>query len=203
MTSPALPGALTPAPPESRVREAGRTVRHRITVAGGVQGVGFRPFVHRLASELWLAGYVGNDTGGVFVEVEGSETAVGSFESRLASDAPPLARVERVEAESLAVLGESGFRIVESKPSGAVRTFVSPDVATCDDCVRELFEPGEGCERKRQGKVADHREVPFPAGWSMSVSSCSHMFIAVPTAASTGGERPIPSSRQAGWHPST
>ena len=141
MTSPALPGALTPAPLASRVREAGRTVRHRITVAGVVQGVGFRPFVHRLASELWLAGYVGNDTGGVFVEVEGSETAVGSFESRLASDAPPLARVERVEAESLAVLGESGFRIVESKPSGAVRTFVSPDVATCDDCVRELFEP--------------------------------------------------------------
>ena len=119
-------------------------------MAGVVQGVGYRPFVHRLAGELCLAGHVGNDTGGVFVEVEGNETAVGSFESRLATDAPPLSRVERVEAVALEVLGESGFRIVDSNPSivdsnpsGASRTFVSPDVAVCDDCLRELFEPAD------------------------------------------------------------
>jgi hydrogenase maturation protein HypF len=112
-------------------------VRHRIRVAGVVQGVGFRPYVHRLASELGLAGHVGNDAAGVVIEVEGAPGAVERFEGRLARDAPPLARVDAVETDPVAVLGEARFRIVESG-GGAGRTYVSPDVAVCDDCLAEL-----------------------------------------------------------------
>ena len=118
-------------------------VRHRIRVAGVVQGVGFRPFVQRLASELDLAGHVGNDTDGVFVEVEGPSDRVECFQVRLRRDAPPLARIFEVVSTPVAVVGEAGFRIVASRDGGAARTFVSPDVAVCDDCLAEMFEPGD------------------------------------------------------------
>ncbi|MGH9125860.1 MAG: carbamoyltransferase HypF [Acidimicrobiales bacterium] len=118
-------------------------VRSRVRVRGVVQGVGFRPFVHRLASEADLAGFVGNDTDGVFAEVEGSPGAVAGFEARLRSEAPPLARVDGVEAHPMDILGETGFRIVESRADSDVRTFVSPDAALCDDCLRELFDPAD------------------------------------------------------------
>ncbi len=108
-----------------------------------MQGVGFRPFVHRLATELALVGHVGNDTDGVFVEVEGPADAVEDFERRLRRDAPPLARVDAVEASVMDVVGQTGFRIVESRASSAVRTFVAPDAAVCDDCLRELFDPAD------------------------------------------------------------
>ena len=118
-------------------------VRCRIRVWGVVQGVGFRPFVHRLAAELGLAGHVGNDTEGVFVEVEGAAARIGQFEARLSADAPPLARIFGIESERVAVLHEHGFRIVESHAESSVRTFVSPDVAVCDDCLAEMFDPGD------------------------------------------------------------
>jgi hydrogenase maturation protein HypF len=129
------------APP--RATADGTPVRLRIRVRGVVQGVGYRPFVHRLASEWALAGHVGNDTDGVFVEVEGPAAAVHSFESRLRNEAPPLARVDTVESEVTAAVGEAGFRIVESRADSAVRTFVAPDAALCDDCLRELFDPAD------------------------------------------------------------
>ena len=72
---------------------AARSVRHRIRVCGVVQGVGFRPHVHRLAGELGLSGFVGNDTEGVFAEVEGGSDAVLLFEERLVAEAPPMASV--------------------------------------------------------------------------------------------------------------
>jgi hydrogenase maturation protein HypF len=118
-------------------------VRHRIRVAGVVQGVGFRPFVHRLATELGLAGHVGNDAEGVFAEVEGLAPDVEQFELRLVTQAPPLARIYGVEATAVEVLGIDGFRIVESDADTAVRTFVSPDVAVCDDCLAELSDPAD------------------------------------------------------------
>ncbi len=118
-------------------------VRHRIRVAGVVQGVGFRPFVHRLATELDLAGHVGNDAQGVFAEVEGKPPSVERFEARLVGDAPPLARIFGVETMAVETLGERGFRIVESHADAAVGTFVSPDVAVCDDCLSELFDPAD------------------------------------------------------------
>ena len=96
--------------------------RHRLRVRGVVQGVGFRPFVHRLALDLGLGGYVGNDTDGVFVEVEGAPAALAEFERRLRNDAPPLARVDTVEATAIGPCAERGFRIVESR--AAVRSHV-------------------------------------------------------------------------------
>ena len=116
-------------------------VRLRLRVAGLVQGVGFRPYVHRLASQLELAGHVGNDTRGVFIEVEGPKEAADEFMSRLVTDAPSAARIYDVCARPMPPSGVTGFAIVESRGRGAVRTFVSPDIATCGDCLAELFDP--------------------------------------------------------------
>ncbi|MCU1494957.1 MAG: (NiFe) hydrogenase maturation protein HypF [Acidimicrobiaceae bacterium] len=117
------------------------TLRHRVRVAGVVQGVGFRPFVHRLATELDLAGHVGNDAEGVFVEVEGPTHDVERFEARLIAEAPPLAVIRDVEALPIETRGERGFQIVDSRSAGPVRTFVSPDVAVCSDCLQDLCDP--------------------------------------------------------------
>jgi hydrogenase maturation protein HypF len=117
--------------------------RVRARVEGTVQGVGFRPFVYRLASELELAGFVRNDERGVLVEVEGRETAVEGFLRRLAAEAPPLAAVEAVRPRDLAPAGERGFRILSSPRGGEPAALVSPDTATCDDCLAELFDPAD------------------------------------------------------------
>ncbi|KWX01211.1 (NiFe) hydrogenase maturation protein HypF [Carbonactinospora thermoautotrophica] len=118
--------------------------RLRVTVEGVVQGVGFRPFVHRLATELGVAGFVGNDSSSVFIEVQGPSPKVEEFLRRLRTDAPPLARIVALRADPVApVAGESGFRIVASRSADGARTLVSPDVAVCDDCVRELFDPAD------------------------------------------------------------
>ncbi|MEM9037463.1 MAG: carbamoyltransferase HypF, partial [Actinomycetota bacterium] len=118
-------------------------VRRRVVVTGVVQGVGFRPFVHRLADELGLAGHVGNDSTCVTIEVEGLEPAVAELLDRLAADAPPLARIERIEASALEPFDQRDFTIVESEVVGGARTLVPPDVAVCDECVAELFDPGD------------------------------------------------------------
>ena len=115
-------------------------VRHRIRVRGVVQGVGFRPFVYALANRLGLDGHVGNDADGVFVEVEGAAALVATFERRLVDERPPLARVESLEAARIDPTGERGFRIVASQAAPTGRTFVPPDVAVCDDCLRELHD---------------------------------------------------------------
>jgi hydrogenase maturation protein HypF len=122
---------------------AGKRVRRRIRVTGVVQGVGFRPFVHRLATRLDLTGHVGNDTEGVVVEVEGDASSVAVFETRLATDAPPLARIFSIDGTPLETRHDEEFRIIESRATGAVGTFVSPDVAVCEDCVGELFDPAD------------------------------------------------------------
>ena len=117
--------------------------RVRARVEGTVQGVGFRPFVYRLASELELAGFVLNDERGVLVEVEGGDRAVDGFLRRLAEEAPPLASVEAVRPRDVAPAGERGFRILASPHGGEPEALVSPDTATCDDCLRELFDPAD------------------------------------------------------------
>jgi hydrogenase maturation protein HypF len=121
-------------------------VRKAVRVEGIVQGVGFRPFVYGLATGLNLGGLVGNDPDGVFAEVEGTETAVGQFLDRLARDAPPLARVDRVRTWGLPLAGSARFTIVASLPGdpGAVRrALVSPDTAPCAGCLRELADPAD------------------------------------------------------------
>ncbi len=121
-------------------------VRQRFTVTGVVQGVGFRPFVHRLASELGLAGFVGNDSGAVFLEVQGDPARVGEFGRRLRAQAPPLARISTVSVSDVPAQTtcDGEFRIVASHTvSGpqAATTPIPPDIAVCDECVAELFDP--------------------------------------------------------------
>jgi len=105
--------------------------------------VGFRPYVHRLASELGLAGHVGNDTAGVFIEAEGLGPVIDEFMARLVTEAPGPARITSVVDARIAPTGATGFVIAESHAQGAVRTFVSPDIATCADCLAELFDPAD------------------------------------------------------------
>ncbi len=110
-------------------------------VRGVVQGVGFRPFVYRLALEEGLAGFVGNDTGGVTIEIEGAEGRVKAFLARLQTETPPLARIDAVAVRELVLAGDSGFRIVASEVLGRVSTGIPADAATCPDCLRELLDP--------------------------------------------------------------
>lgn len=124
----------------NRVTDRGRL---RFTVGGVVQGVGFRPFVHRLADELGLSGFVGNDALSVFVEVQGSQSALTEFGRRLRTDAPPMSIISDIAQESLAPGEDTGFHIVASIDRAGVRTLVSPDVATCDRCRVELFDPSD------------------------------------------------------------
>jgi hydrogenase maturation protein HypF len=118
-------------------------VRQRFTVTGVVQGVGFRPFVHRLATELGLTGFVGNDSGAVFLEVQGPGTRVDEFGRRLRAEAPPLARISGVTVVDIDADAACGmdFRIVESQTVAGATTPIPPDIAVCDDCVAELFDP--------------------------------------------------------------
>ncbi|HEV2536714.1 MAG TPA: carbamoyltransferase HypF [Streptosporangiaceae bacterium] len=120
------------------------TVRTAIRVAGVVQGVGFRPFVYSLATGLGLTGLVGNDTDGVFAEVEGPPAAVAEFLRRLEADAPPLARIEKVTTRTISpARSEKSFVIAASTSGGPRRTLVSADTATCADCLRELSNPAD------------------------------------------------------------
>jgi hydrogenase maturation protein HypF len=122
---------------------AGQVIRKAVRVQGVVQGVGFRPFVYSLATGLGLGGLVGNDTDGVFAEIEGEPTAVGEFLRLLEEKAPPLARIERVTASSLPAEGTGSFRIVASGRAGPRRTLIAADTATCEDCLRELRDPAD------------------------------------------------------------
>src|SRR3984885_1606244 len=121
------------------------SVRRRFTVTGVVQGVGFRPFVHRIATELGLTGFVGNDSGAVFLEVQGPGALIDEFRQRLRADSPPLAAISAVHVVDVdaVALCDSGFRIVESQPATGATTPIPPDIAVCDDCIAELFDPSD------------------------------------------------------------
>ncbi|MDP2480283.1 MAG: carbamoyltransferase HypF [Candidatus Palauibacterales bacterium] len=110
---------------------------------GTVQGVGFRPYVYRMAAELDLGGWVRNDARGVEIEVEGPRASVDRFLERLEAEAPPLARIERVTAEAASPEGAESFEILVSEEGGAPTAQVSPDTATCEDCLRELLDPSD------------------------------------------------------------
>ena len=117
--------------------------RARVRVTGTVQGVGFRPYVYRLAGELSLGGFVLNDTHGVLIEVEGGATVIDRFLTRLPSEAPPLAVVEDMVFEDVSPNGEPDFAIRESVPGKMPDAPVAPDTATCPDCLVELFDPAD------------------------------------------------------------
>ncbi len=117
--------------------------RLEIVVTGLVQGVGMRPFLARLASELGLAGQCSNTSSSVHVAVEGDPEVVSAFVRRIRTDAPPLAVVEAVRADRAPPTGATGFTIVESTADAGRRTLVAPDTAPCADCLRELADPAD------------------------------------------------------------
>ena len=124
-------------------------MRHvHIHVTGIVQGVGMRPFVYREAMAHGICGWVLNAGDGVHIEAHAPADALDAFVAALSEHAPAAARVEHVEVVGLAANGwdaanEQGFRIVASQDQTAHTTLVSPDIATCDDCLRELFDPAD------------------------------------------------------------
>jgi hydrogenase maturation protein HypF len=130
--------------PRERTREAltAAVERRELRVTGTVQGVGFRPFVYGLAQRHGLGGFVLNDGGGVAIEVEGSAEAIASFAAALRVEAPGLARIDSVRSRAVAARGDAGFVIARSAATGR-SALVPPDVATCADCLRELFDPSD------------------------------------------------------------
>jgi hydrogenase maturation protein HypF len=115
--------------------------RLKIIVRGAVQGVGFRPFVYRLATELELNGWVSNSAQGVFIEVEGVSDSLRKFLLRLEKDKPPRAIVQSLESSFLDAIGHGRFEIRESDNRGDKTALILPDVATCADCLREILDP--------------------------------------------------------------
>ena len=122
-----------------------RTAR-QIAIRGVVQGVGFRPFVYRLAQEYALSGWVRNTSGGVEIEVEGSPQAIEAFVADLPQQAPPLAHIESLKTADVPIRevpapAHREFRILHSEAQAGSYQLISPDIATCPDCLRELLDP--------------------------------------------------------------
>ena len=152
--------------------------RARVAVGGIVQGVGFRPFVRNLATELGLAGSVRNDTTGALIDIEGEPAAITAFLARLRRDPPPLCLIEEVRTAPARPTGQHGFVIATSDPGGEHRALVPPDTATCADCLAELFDP------------ADRRYLyPF-----INCTNCGPRFTIVRDVPSTGPPPPWPAS---------
>ena len=117
--------------------------RLRVEIHGAVQGVGFRPFVYRLATDLALTGWVINDTQGVFIEVEGPDATLRRFLERLPAEVPPRAIVQSIESAWLDPVGFERFEIRHSDNTGAKTVLVLPDIATCPDCLAEVVDPAD------------------------------------------------------------
>jgi hydrogenase maturation protein HypF len=119
------------------------TVRKRFRVRGVVQGVGFRPHVYGVATKLGLTGFVLNDARGVIAEVEGELHTIDLFRTALINNGPPLAVIERLDEETIAPTHSTSFEIRTSDAAGTPRALISPDVATCAACLREVFDPDD------------------------------------------------------------
>jgi hydrogenase maturation protein HypF len=115
----------------------------RVHIAGIVQGVGFRPFVYNLATRLELKGWVRNTSAGVDIEVDGERDVLDSFVKLLRDEAPPLSSIDEFSASFQAASGFRSFEIVHSEAVEGAFQPISPDVAICDDCLRELFDPAD------------------------------------------------------------
>lgn len=114
----------------------------RVRISGTVQGVGFRPWVYRAAVEAGITGRVWNDAGGVIIEAFGPDTAMRAFTHALRGPVPPAAHIVAIAEAIIPAEPVSSFTIVSSDVSTARRVSIPPDLATCDDCVRDIFTPG-------------------------------------------------------------
>jgi hydrogenase maturation protein HypF len=123
------------------ITNPGAISQRKLRVTGIVQGVGFRPFVYRLARDHHLAGWVCNTSAGVEIQVEGAAPAVDSFVRQLSADAPPLARIDAILPLAAEPWGREGFCILESQDLAATEAVIPADVSTCGDCFREIMDP--------------------------------------------------------------
>lgn len=114
--------------------------RAEVRVTGIVQGVGFRPFIYRLAEKHDVSGWVLNDDKGVYIEAEGQEKAIGDFITGIRTEAPAMAVVENVTVKEMRLRGETGFAIHQSPTAKMRNALVSPDIAICEDCKREVLD---------------------------------------------------------------
>ena len=127
---------------QDRAGGGGKVERARAVIRGAVQGVGFRPFVFRLAGELGLCGWVLNCAQGVIIEAEGQGSTVRRFLLRLEKEKPPRAIIHSFEFSLLEPAGYRMFAIRESEEKGPKSVLILPDIATCGDCLREILDPG-------------------------------------------------------------
>ena len=118
-------------------------MRRHLVIGGIVQGVGFRPFVYRLATRHGLTGWVNNATDGVHIEVEGAATELDAFIGTLQQEKPPQAEIYSLTSYEIPDCHETAFNIVESEAPSAAVPFVSADIATCEDCRREIADPAD------------------------------------------------------------
>ena len=117
-------------------------LRAIVKIEGIVQGVGFRPFIHKLVGHYGLSGYIKNTSSGVELELEGEKEQLLRFTEDLPKKAPRLALIENIHLEFSDVLrGFTGFEILKSKTERFRNTLISPDICICDDCLRELRDP--------------------------------------------------------------
>jgi len=123
------------------VHEVGSSARLKLTLRGAVQGVGFRPFIYRLATGAGLTGWVNNSPQGVSIEVEGPQPALETFLLRLESDNPARSSIQSLEASWLDPVGYAAFEIRASETGGAKTALVLADIATCPDCLAEIIDP--------------------------------------------------------------
>ena len=128
---------------EVTITTPGAISQRKLKVTGIVQGVGFRPFIYRLAQDHRLAGWVCNTSSGVEIQVEGAAPAVDSFVRRLSADAPSLARIDAILQVDAEPWGREGFCILESQNLAGTEALIPADVSTCGDCFREIMDPGD------------------------------------------------------------
>ncbi len=125
---------------QQRKKKNSERERLRVVIRGAVQGVGFRPFVYRLAREMKLQGWVSNSAQGVFIEVEGKKDILNHFLFRLQKEIPPRAFVQSLEFSFLDSTGFTSFEIRKSDSTGIKTTLVLPDISTCPDCLKDIFD---------------------------------------------------------------
>lgn len=117
-----------------------RKIRARIKISGIVQGVGFRPFIYRLATSLKLNGFVKNTITGVLIEIEGPKDSIENFLKHLKEDKPPISRIENINTVFLSPIGYKSFEIRKSSRDEGEASLISPDIAICNECIKDILD---------------------------------------------------------------
>src|SRR5215510_10142206 len=115
--------------------------RRRFEIQGAVQGVGFRPFIYRLATQIGIQGWVNNSAQGVVIEAEAPIPQLDAFLARIESEKPPHSLIQRISVETIPATGDSTFTIKSSNVGGSRSALILPDLATCPDCLDDIFNP--------------------------------------------------------------